>query len=258
MKIRKFIFKFVNHENQTIHCFEFDIHSSKVHQWTQMENDVDGYVKWVAHHARWEKHLKKEVKEIIKNKFPKFGEIFHEYVLVCEKSCKKSKNINTNRNPGAEMHFVQLFCMEKCVLKFVKGLGMQKSKGPEKVLDMLKYKKYHEIIHLEVEDNENEIILRPIHCQKGNEIVIPQDFNNQNMGSRNFMSRSSMAQPENIPSYMKGTNAATLNKSLNRNTLNVGSNMPYVGTTDNQLGGHDWEEKYQKYKEKYLRLKNNY
>ena len=28
------------------------------------------------------------------------------------------------------------------MLKFVKGIGLEKSKGPEKVLDMIKYKKY--------------------------------------------------------------------------------------------------------------------
>jgi hypothetical protein len=224
MKIRKFIFKFVNHENKTIHIFEFDVHSSKMHQWDQKDDDVEGYVKWLSHHARWEKTLKKEIKRLVMEKNPALGENFKDYIMVCEKSERKSKNINTNRANNDEMHFVQVFHMEKCMLKFVKGLNTELLKGKVKALEFLGYRKYYEINHLNIEDNEDKIVLHQILCSQGNKIIIPQEQNPNETKTQNV----------NVRPASTATNIK----------IQAGGNYD-----------RDYE-KYKRYKKKYLDLKN--
>lgn len=237
MNIKKFVFKFINHGNKKIHIFEFDVHSTQIHEWKQKEDDIEGYVRWLSQHTRWEKVLKKEIKKLVEEKIISTGETFKDYVLSCEKTERKSKNINTNKNPGNEMHFIQIFHVEKCILQYVKGINSVASKEIDKISQIVQYKKYHEITHLSVEDNDNNnLVIRQILCTQGSKIII---------------------QHEQKPSESKNinTNTQSSNPNLQQNALQ--SNVTKT-TINNQFGGNNNDyELYKKYKKKYLDLKKN-
>ena len=297
MKIRKYIFKFIDHDNKTKHIAEFDVHSSKISEWTQNENDVEGFVQWMSQHARREMTLKNHIKSIVQDKVLALqNKNFGDYRVVKQKMNKDSVSVNiSNNQPSDENRFRQVKLMEKYITKYERGTK------PNNWLDVLDYKVTDEhYIYFLADDMSDRIDLRPLR-QEGDKFIIPQlnnesattkTYNNNIMNVRNnttvanTFSRNNTANintgvsgatnanantimqyvPTSRPGYTTGTNLATAvrtNNVLNRNigTTAINTANPTANTLIGQTGGDDDYQdkyiKYKKYKKKYIDLKNN-
>ena len=294
MKIRKFIFKFIDHDNKTMRIIEFDVHSSKISEWTQNENDIEGFVQWMSQHARWEMMLKNHIKSIVQDKVLAVeNRNFGDYRIVKQKIKKDIVNVNLSNQTSDENRFRQVKLMEKYVTKYERGAK------PNNWSDILDYKVTNEhYIYFLADDMSDRIDLRPLR-QEGDKIVVPQSNNGtsatkiNNNNNNNIMNvRNNTAAtntfsrnvanintgvtgattgnntilpyiPTGRPGYTTGTNMATAvrtNNVLNRNigTAAINTANTIANTLVGQTGGDDdYQDKYTKYKKKYIELKNN-
>jgi hypothetical protein len=260
MKVRIFIFKLVDHDSQTIRKIEIVIHSSNITEWTQKEDDIEGHIGWVVEHARWEMLLKKKVKSILREKIVKS---LDDYRIKKEKLFKEKENINLNGDqPTKEHHLRTIKLVEKCMIKCVKGTK------PSNWLDIFNYKMIHEQYNYTLNDNmQEEISLSPLRCE-GERMVIYQG----STGATKETERGSLAsKTKGIVSYNVGTTEKNITgkptytlgaPTTVRGTTIPGSTIPETAIptripTNAQLGG-DYEDKYYKYKNKYVNLKNRH
>lgn len=303
MKVRIFLFKFIDHDNKKILKVEASVRSSLYIEWTEEENDIEGYVEWMSKHARWEYTLKKEIKKQISQRY--FGNTdgkFNDYRISKRKIKKESDMVNMSKN-DKEVRFRETMLMEKWVFKYSKGTK------PAEWTDVFDYACTHQHIEffLKGDDSTNEINLTVL----ADKINIPQEgvkrFNGSdsanarntastNMTSANLasarnastnMASANMASARNASanlasaSMASSRNASASNMASARNTTAtnrgpaqvmtnsgaVGSvtasnyfAVPYANTAAAaQRGGNEnYEEKYLKYKRKYLELRGDY
>ncbi|XWV26873.1 hypothetical protein QJ857_gp0177 [Tupanvirus soda lake] len=232
MKIRKFLFKFVDHENRQIVHAEFDIHSSRVSEWTQNEDDVEGFGQWMGQHARWEMLLKNEVKRLVREMYFDGKNDFDDYRLSKQYIRKEIKNINMSESATDEIHFRQGRLMEKYITKYVRGTK------PQKRTEIYNYNKTHVHYNYFLNDDMSQPInLRELTCD-GNKIVIPQDENGRNSISRENSQRS---RSRNVMNVRNTTN--TVNGSTNNNrasiTANTNRNVDLTPFTTNGTPGYN-------------------
>ncbi|XWV25539.1 hypothetical protein QJ856_gp0216 [Tupanvirus deep ocean] len=226
MKIRKFLFKFIDHENEQIIEVEFDIHSSRVSEWTQNEDDVEGFGQWMGRHARWEMLLKNEVKRLVRQKYFADANDFGDYRLSKQYIRKEIKNVNMSEAATDELHFRQARLMEKYITKYIRGTK------PQKRGYIYNYDKTHEHYNYFLNDDMDQSInLRELTCE-GNKIVIPQDKNNRNSTTKE---NSQKSRSRNLMNVRDTTNTANTVTNNNRASTVANTNRnvdltPYTVT----------------------------
>lgn len=101
MKIKKYIFKFINHNDKTCLNVVVSVHSGERSEWTQDENDVEGFATWMAAHARWEMKLKNEITKVVASRYFKTTN-FADYQLSKEMMKNNFGTVNMNSGKGKQ------------------------------------------------------------------------------------------------------------------------------------------------------------
>lgn len=231
MKIKKFIFKFIDHERSYIAKIMINVYCDGSKEWVEKPNDVDYAIKWAEKMARQGMALKEQVKQIVSktyfsdnaNNGAMKGE-FADYRLIKEKISKEAVNVNLNSNRNTEnvKQMKEAYCMEKCIFKMVRGeAGANWTK-------MLFYPTDFVILSYKLADDETDRpSLTPVPV-KDNKLIV----------------------------FSAADNAPTNNNSYAANDMTYGQSQYNRG----MRGGanddsDDYKEKYMKYKKKYMDMK---
>ena len=122
MKIRNFIFKFVDHDTKMCTDANIIVYSNKFSDWEFKEEDIKEHATWMAEYYIWMHFLKKEVKKIVHDRFfPELSEKFGDYKI--KKISKKidDEMININKDDSQNIIFRQKKSYEMINMKFVRG-----------------------------------------------------------------------------------------------------------------------------------------
>lgn len=235
MQVRKFVFKFVNHDAQHIKVIKVFVHCNRVIEWTHHPDDVEAHIQWLTRHVRWEHQLKKEVKKLVLKKHFGTDEIHNDYHFCKESFKKEGEKINVSPVGSTEIRLRQVKLLEECVFKFDKGT---KPADWKEIFDYGKTVEIHNF-HLSGDDTTGEIKLTHL----GQTFEVPSE-------GGIFASKSTKG-TYNIPSNV------TTNQTLS-NLANRLASASKTGTQPTvQQGGDIYEDRYMKYKKKYLDLKNS-
>lgn len=307
MKERKYCFKLINHDNKSCVVINVTIYSNKIREWTPEQN-LDAQVAWKARHIKWEKILKKHVKNLLKSKHSDllgseennqpeeltetYSHHIGDYKLV-KKSTKMEKQIvNMNANESTnDVRFRQTLYLEKYSMKYEKGTK------PDNWVNVFNYYKVHRHYDYYLDSNEMDENIKLIPVGKPFDIP-PNSTNtsnrnrnantNNNISSNNISNNNTLSS-RNISNTNQNNLSSSINNSLttlnnlNRNTgvsnntqivnrnstlSNLGlasnsmnRNASTLGTNNNitqrnnQVGGDAYQDKYLKYKKKYIDLK---
>lgn len=298
MHIKKFIFEFVDHEKRTCTEYVIAIHTGRSMEWAHDENDIDGYIKWLTQHVRWEHKLKQQVTRIIKDKFfdskdendlMKFG----DFIISKEKTERKSVNVNMNQSEATEVRFRQIHHMEKTKNKFTRG------PNPAKWTDIFNYDKIHHHFSYHLVGNEMD---ENIELRQVSSFDIPKEpvasFKSENkdepIRNRNTVETASATNrimkntttanqnvsklpPATIPGQSSipmhnrpASNTSAINQAISRTIANnptLSNAQTATNTMRNQttrtntsvLNQAGGDDKQQRrYKQKYLNLKNEF
>lgn len=266
MKIRKFLFSFIDHDTTSTTEIAIDVFSNQILEWNHNENDLENNALWIAKNYIWEQTLKKQVKKIVNDKF--FNEktdVFADYRISKEKIKSDTEFVNMNHE-NSQVMFREKFLMEFNMVKFVKGTS------PEKWTNMFRYDtNYHHLEYsLKSKQGDSEIMLTELSY-----FNLPVEKSKMD-SIKSTKSPKSPKSPNSLASATKSLNSAT--KSTNKSaTLSVtsatkpqstekanltGGQCAMNNLTDrrdsrnNSQQGGDMEEKYLKYKKKYMNIKN--
>lgn len=247
MKNRKFLFKFIDHDNGSVQIAEFDIHCNKKTEWTHDENNINEHVIWMTRHIKWECLLKKKIKEMVKERYPNLvtttgqtrDHLFGDYKLCKEKMCKEKETVNLAKTADEPKRFRVVELMEKHVFKFERGTK------PNDWSQVFDYNKFHKLFEYYLSDDDTEnIILVPLQIEGNGIIISPHNGTNSATITRNNARRNTTATGLNM-----NTSAVTTGMTNRANGENYG--IVDLGNPT-QFGGHDYAEKYYKYKKKYI------
>lgn len=169
MKIRKFIFKFVDHDNKKVTKVVVEIQSDKMNQWKENESDIDGYVNWMSQHARWEKNLELKVKNMVHLKyFFNQTKQFGDYRIMKECCRTESKCINLDVKKSDEINFLLTKCMETHKFKYVRG------SLTGDWLEMFKCAHVYDHYHFKLVDEDSKDIVLKLLNQEDGRIVVTE------------------------------------------------------------------------------------
>jgi len=117
MNVKKFIFKFIDHDNKKIVCYHVDTHCEHVMEWVHKEDPLK-HAEWILKEVGWKHKLKKKVEEAIQGLKPELK----EYELCKIKKMGDSEIVNMSFGQQAtEKVLRKVYSMGKCVMKFSKG-----------------------------------------------------------------------------------------------------------------------------------------
>jgi hypothetical protein len=311
MKVRKFCFKFLNHDKRECCEIEVTVFSDQMGQWKHHdENNLEAHATWMGRHAKWEKKLKHHVKHWIANhedliregiiereteskRGEKDGHNFAGYKFHGEETEKKCKIINLNpEGKWTDIEFRQIMLMEKCKIKLVKG---QKPENWTDIFTTYTHIQKHFNFYLkstEMDEKGGEIELISVGqpfkippeggrtenmpSRSRNQAIMGADISVQNMASKarsrdvlgmNQATMGADTSVQNMASKARSQNVLGMNQVVsNQNTItkNIGTMatnmMARPGDALNQslVGGDDYQNKYLKYKKKYVDLKGGH
>lgn len=292
--MKKFVFKFVDHDKKNITKINIGVFSDAKVEWTMDGvNDLQDHIQWEIHHLKRNHALNKELMRVIRQRyFPGVAESQNEnqigdYRIIKIKMKEDSTAININEESN-QPTFRQIKSFEMCVAKYARG------NKPTKHSDVHNYTKTHYVHEFsagsEVDQTINLTELAtftvPTNESRSNNNAV-QNRNNITGGDDDeFMNnvRTSYAANRNRIYGSLGNNSGN-NSTAYRNTFNADRNSntmdglrknntnnnnnktnynnhwnAIASNRNSQAGGanndQEYEEKYKKYKEKYLQLKN--
>lgn len=259
MKVRGFELKFIDHDKKQILIICAKVHSTKVMEWVHNEDDVEKDIEWMIQHHRWEHMLKKKIHQLVKEKyFQNVAGKFGDYKLIKMKKKKEEELVNMDAagemDPSGGIRFRKIKLCEKLMTKFVRG------QKPDNWTDMFDYKKIfrdHEFL-LTGDVNDANIELKPIASFD----ITEQGGNISNASLKT--GQGNYVQPTKSNAYGLYSNASQTQNQLATNqlasqfTTNQQANQFATNQfAANQTGGNDdYQDKYMKYKKKYMDLKN--
>lgn len=219
MRIKKFIFKFIDYDKKTSTLISMKVVCDKKLQWVH-HHDAEKKAMWAAKKTLFKEQLVHRLKEIIRQRFfPDVQEKFGDYVLSkeCVKKECKLLNINQDKNSN-EIVFRQTNMMFIKIMKFKRGNKPQN---------------WHEILDYPV--NVHSFLFK----------LESEENDSKNIELRELNRVSYTTNQEN--SIQMDVNAEE----------NPNNRAQSVANNSNQLGGKNYEKLYRKYKSRYLDLKSS-
>lgn len=275
-KVIKFVFKFLNHDLKKCTVIKVCVHSDKVVEWEYKEDEFGNYLKWLVHCERWEHTLKQKIKqEILSRNFEgePGKELFGSYRLIKKKTLKWCEAVNMNPagmtvvgNENVGIKFREIKSLRKCVIKFAKGAM------PDPWTEMFKYVK--KTYHLNYLLSGHEIS-QTIDLSQFSEFEVPEETTAHNVTSQvNAMAdvstgestrstinrRFNAEKSSNIQSINQNTQSTNQTHATTRNPsipprLNQSAAPSRLSSSAVRGGGDNYQDKYTKYKKKYVDLK---
>lgn len=238
MKIRKYCFKFIDNTQRVCVDIDVNVYCDKPHEW-ENEFNIEKHAEWMKQHIIWEHKLKMEVINKIKSASKQLsqtqtqsqsqeanGHHFGGFKFCKEIMKKECEIVNTNVEGNGIPTFRQIKLMEVRVLEFEKG------QKPQNWINILtEYRKFNEIFNYYLSNIENEEIEL---FQVAEPFVIPPETYE--------LENASM-----VKNVFSSVNLNPSKTSKTSQTIQVPQTF--------MKGGNDYEEKYLKYKKKYVDLK---
>ncbi len=262
MKVRKFIFKFTDHDNFRCKKIEVELLSNTASQWNENLDDIAGNIEWAVKYKQWEHKLKKQIEQVVADAHFN-GNLFDQlgYRLDCKYREKKKKVKNLNKKPGRDVTLKVEFLMVKNVWKFEKEhRAGKKARDWDRVYTKDYTKHVFVLKSNELEEFSLEQVCEPI--------ALEEDVLRYDQKPSQKASKQQTQTP--LTDFLATSNSATLNKSKqsvqpvkpsqvqNQQSVkqSVQQLLQNLSQTPGQTGGDDeYRDKYMKYKKRYLELK---
>lgn len=157
MKTFKLLYIWTDHQEKTCKKIIVVVYCPKKQSWEHSDNEED-HLKWHTEHMKKMLRIKKELKQMINEKF--FGgkhtkeEIHKHFFKECHK--KEGENINLNHGKDSKIEFMNLYANEKYVLEFCKG------EYPKDLHEMKDYQSEIHVLEYYGEENGTEYTLQPL------------------------------------------------------------------------------------------------
>lgn len=231
MRVRKFVFKFVNHGAKTMDVICFDVHSvGVIPSWQKM--DIKEMAAWFRKHHIWEHNLKMLVKGEMEEYFRKNklngGIDIKDYILKKKKYFHQMTKVNIGQenldNLNPEFKLTKL--MEKIVAVYEHKTDV----GSGKKHHFWDYKKNYVQCNYLIDDTKPEAELdeqkpakedlRILNCVDIFYAQRNRPLQNQN-GNQNVITRNGTNQPQNVTALNQPTNGGqNIRGGTHRNSKN--------------------------------------
>lgn len=137
MHVKKFVFKFIDHDTTNTTIYEIAIHSGKNIEWAHNEGDIGGYTQWLLDETNKEFNIKDYIDRFIKNNFlgqknaeanlnEKYSPrkdllVFGDYKLKKMNEKMESETVNVDSKNTTNIIFRHICSMEKTKYKYTRG-----------------------------------------------------------------------------------------------------------------------------------------